>query len=149
MSSRSCCIQVGQMLDRSYPRDMTTEAIANLTMVERATAEKIQEAFPEYRFNNLSILLQAFTAKSYTRNFKSSVGNNERMEFFGDTILSFIVTNHLFETYYVSEGILTELKQTLCSNKTLCTVGRNLYLDKHIRRSKGENQHGNPTEDQI
>ena len=55
-----------------------------------------------YTYNNLSILVEALTHSSYANEVNASgkrekkLPYNERMEFLGDSILSLIVSDHLF-----------------------------------------------------
>ena len=58
-----------------------------------------------YTYNNLSILVEALTHSSYANEVNASgkrekkLPYNERMEFLGDSILSLIVSDHLFRKY--------------------------------------------------
>ena len=49
----------------------------------------------EYSFKNPEILRIAFTHASYS-NEKKGEKNNERLEFLGDSVLGFVVTDYLF-----------------------------------------------------
>ena len=71
------------------------------------------------KFNNQKLFNQAFTHRSYLNEVKSinksggepinkKIDSNERLEFLGDSILSFVVSAHLFKNYsQFDEGTLT------------------------------------------
>lgn len=93
-------------------------------------AEEIQRKI-KYDFKDQGILKRAFTHKSYHGQDKQ--GNNERLEYLGDSLLGFIVAEHLFRKYKnCDEGKLTQEKQRLVSTKPLATVVRNLQLQEYI-----------------
>src|SRR5438105_1671393 len=50
--------------------------------------------------------------------------NNERLEFFGDAVLKFVVSEYLLERFPTyNEGQLTEIRAVLVSSKMLAEVG--------------------------
>lgn len=57
----------------------------------------------------------------------------EKLEFFGDAVLKFVVSEYLldrFPTYM--EGQLTEIRAVLVSDKVLAEIAREINLDKYI-----------------
>jgi hypothetical protein len=58
-----------------------------------------------YKFKDSSLFVQCFTHASYT-NENLGAKNNERLEFFGDKIIDFTVTEYLFEKYPMEELII-------------------------------------------
>lgn len=59
--------------------------------------------------------------------------NNERLEFFGDSVLKFVVSEYLLERFPdYDEGQLTEIRAVLVSSKTLGEIGISLNLGKYI-----------------
>jgi ribonuclease-3 len=57
-------------------------------------------------FNNLELLLTAFTHRSYVNEHrKTAKEHNERLEFLGDAVLELVVTEYLYATYPDPEGI--------------------------------------------
>ena len=65
--------------------------------------------------------------------------DNERFEFFGDAILSFVVTKRLLRDLpQADEGTLSALRSNLVSKKALFRVARKLMLRKYLLVGKGE-----------
>lgn len=58
----------------------------------------------------------------------------ERLEFLGDSILSVVVTQYLYERFPVSrEGFLTKMRSKIVSSKMLTQIAIQLGLDYHVR----------------
>ncbi len=89
-----------------------------------------------YEFNDKNLLKAAFTHKSYSNEHKNAV-NYERLEFLGDSILGFFVTDYLYRTDSSSEGSLSSKKSKMVSSIPLATVLFNLGLDKYILFGNG------------
>lgn len=87
---------------------------------------------------------QAFTHRSYlNENPKKHLTSNERLEFLGDSILSFIVSNHLYKNFtYLPEGDLTNLRSLLVQAKTLAVVAQELAFGTNLKLSRGEKESG-------
>ena len=58
-----------------------------------------------YEFNNLNLLQQAFTRRSYSE--ENGGENNEVLEFIGDKVLDLIVTKYLTTQYKFIKIALT------------------------------------------
>ena len=78
--------------------------------------------------------------KSLTAEVKEKIESNERFEFLGDSILSFIVSEYLFKNYPYNEGILTNLRSLLVNTKSLAETAAGLEFGKLLRLSKGEEE---------
>jgi ribonuclease III len=91
-------------------------------------------------FQNLALLLNAFTHRSYVNEHKKSgFQNNERLEFLGDAVLELIVTRDLFIKYPgEAEGMLTAWRSALVKTESIGAVAQSLEMDKILRLSKGE-----------
>lgn len=62
------------------------------------------------------------------------ISDNERLEFFGDAVLKFVVSEYLLERFpNYNEGQLTEIRAVLVSSKTLGEVGIAMNLGKYIK----------------
>lgn len=84
-----------------------------------------------------SIIQQALTHRSVGKN------NNERLEFLGDSILSLVVSTHLYQSYQeLTEGELSRLRSQLVKGKTLAEVARYYQLGSQIRLGAGEIKSG-------
>lgn len=80
------------------------------------------------------IFEQALTHRSYLQvRIKEELDSNERLEFLGDSVLSLIITDYLFENYPdLSEGELTVLRTKYVSKKALLKVAEALNLKDYI-----------------
>ena len=97
-----------------------------------------------YSFSNRRLLTEALTQPSYAyENRRAGVGDNQRLEFFGDAVLSFIVSNRLFELFPDSnEGSLTRMRASLISTDTLSGLAEGIRLGSFLRVSRGEDRNG-------
>lgn len=91
------------------------------------------------QFKNKKLFEQAFTHRSYLNEAKEKVSSNERLEFLGDSIISFVISDYLFSRYpQFNEGILTNMRSLLVNTKSLAKVAKELNLGEHLKLSKGE-----------
>ena len=91
-----------------------------------------------YKFKNIALLENALTHSSYANETHCKCGSNERLEFLGDSVLSIIVAEHLYNNYSTHEGELTKLRASLVCEKSLCAFSRELELGKFLKLGKGE-----------
>ena len=90
-----------------------------------------------YTFKDKTLLRTCFTHSSYSHEHGGK--NNERLEFFGDSILGFITTEYLYGKYPdLGEGQLTVYKQQLVSRKPLAAAINKLGLNDYILYGVGE-----------
>ena len=90
---------------------------------------------------NKKLFEQAFTHRSFLNEAKVKVQSNERLEFLGDSILAFVVSDFLFATYPdFDEGTLTNLRSSLVNTKMLSKVAKELNLGALLKLSKGEEE---------
>ncbi len=90
-------------------------------------------------FNNQKLFQQAFIHRSYLNEAKEPLESNERLEFLGDSILSFVVSQHLYITYpQFDEGILTNLRSLVVNTKSLAKTAKALQFGDHLMLSRGE-----------
>lgn len=95
------------------------------------------------KINNPKLLEEALTHRSFLNESKIKVSSNERLEFLGDSILSFAVSTYLFKTYPdYNEGKLTNLRSLLVNTKTLAEISKECDLGSRLRLSKGEEESG-------
>lgn len=94
------------------------------------------------KFNNQKLLEQVFIHRSYLNESNGSgLESNERLEFLGDSILSFVVSSHIFVEYEdLKEGELTSIRSVLTNTETLYEISKELDLGSHLKLSKGEEQ---------
>ncbi|MBI2590646.1 MAG: ribonuclease III [Candidatus Blackburnbacteria bacterium] len=97
-------------------------------------------------FKNKSYLHKAFVHRSYLNENKQENESNERLEFLGDAVLEFIVSNHLFAHFpKLDEGHLTALRSKLVNTISLAQTARELDLGDALYLSRGEEQSGGRT----
>jgi ribonuclease-3 len=90
-----------------------------------------------YSFRDAQLLARALTHRS-----KGSA-NYERLEFLGDSILSFVIADALYDRFpRLSEGELTRLRASLVRRETLAGVARELGLGAHLELGGGELKSG-------
>jgi ribonuclease-3 len=95
-------------------------------------------------FRQQSLLEQAFVHSSYSNeNPDFAWPNNERLEFLGDAVLNFIVTEKLYEEFpQLPEGELTELRASLVCRDTLAELACSLKLGEWLMLGRGEEANG-------
>ncbi len=93
------------------------------------------------KFKNQDLQRHAFIHRSYLNESKEKVSSNERLEFLGDSILSFVVSQYLFNKYpNFEEGILTNLRAQLVNTKSLAEIAKDLNFGSFLIISKGEEE---------
>ena len=103
-----------------------------------------------YNFKNVSLLKNALVHTSYANEVRNGVTSNERLEFLGDSVLSVIVSDHIFNKFAnMPEGELTRLRASLVCEKALCSFARELELGHFLYLGKGEDKGGGRDRDSI
>lgn len=93
---------------------------------------------------------KAFIHRSFLNEAGSEVESNERLEFLGDSILSFIISSYLFEQRPKdAEGDLTNLRSYIVKTKSLASAALALNLGSYLKLSKGEELSGGRDNPQI
>ena len=85
-----------------------------------------------------SLMDLAFTHRSWA--YENGRGaTNERLEFLGDSVLGFIVTEHIYRAYPERpEGQLAKVRAAVVSGHTLARVARRLEVGEEMKLGKGE-----------
>jgi len=91
-------------------------------------------------FKNQDLILNALIHRSYlNESKKANLASNERLEFLGDSVLSFLVSSQIYEKYQdFPEGKLTFIRTFLVRTETLALLAKKLDLGKYMLMSKGE-----------
>jgi ribonuclease-3 len=90
-----------------------------------------------YSFKDLALLKQALTHRSHADS------DNERLEFLGDSILNFIITEELFKRFpRLNEGELSRYRASLVKEETLAIIAQNLNLGDYLQLGGGELKSG-------
>lgn len=123
-----------------------------INLNENSHLEEVQSKI-YYFFNNIDLLLQAFTRSSYSAQFGGE--NNEVLEFIGDKVLDMYVTKIIADDFgfmksqsdyydeeedndeycivaHHNEGDFTELRKTIVNNKTLAKRIDKLGFAKYL-----------------
>lgn len=92
----------------------------------------------------------AFTHRSYLNEVKEDINSNERLEFLGDSVLSFIISGYLFSKRpQDAEGDLTNLRAYVVKTDSLAQAAQKLSLGSYLMLSKGEELGGGRSNSQI
>ena len=66
-------------------------------------------------------------------------GNNERLEFLGDSILNAVITEYLFHKMpHKDEGVLTDIRSKIVSRKTLNLLAKKIKIDALVQTNLGD-----------
>lgn len=95
-----------------------------------------------YRFKNVELLEQAMAHRSSLL-YRGRWMSNERMEFLGDAVLGFVVTDALYQAFPEgNEGDLTKAKSLIVSRESLAQQARNKDLGRYLILGRGEERSG-------
>ena len=96
-----------------------------------------------YEFKDKSLVFEALSHSSFANENKKERRSNERLEFLGDSVLSIVVSDYLFENYTnLPEGALTKTRASLVCEKSLYVFAKEIQLGKYIMLGKGEENMG-------
>lgn len=96
-----------------------------------------------YRFRNQALLEEALTHPSRTNEVSAGLADNQRLEFFGDAILDFLVSHLLFLRFPgAREGELTRMRAALVEEANLARVAVAMNLGAYIALGRGEEKSG-------
>jgi ribonuclease-3 len=114
-------------------------------------ALKELEAALGYEFASRELLVRALTHRSLANQLAhesgtldaADAGDNERLEFLGDAVLSLVVAEALFASHPEwHEGELTRVRAQLVSRQYMARVATAIGMGKHLRLSRGEERSG-------
>ena len=121
----------------------TRRASDRTVSAERRRELQLFQRHAEIRFRELERLEQAFTHRSWANESGSSLGNNERLEFLGDSVLGLVVAEYLHEQLPDQpEGELARIKSFVVSEASLSEISRQLRVDNYILIGRGEEYSG-------
>jgi ribonuclease-3 len=106
--------------------------------------EALEEALG-YQFENRELLARAFTHRSsvYEKTSSAAASDNEQLEFLGDSILGFVVSDALVAANpEYPEGRLSKFKAQLVSASHLHKVAARLRLGDYLLLGRGEEMSG-------
>jgi ribonuclease III len=104
-----------------------------------------------YSFKRRGVIEQALTHSSQAREqeaqqtagSKSTVNDNEQLEFLGDAILALVTSEELFHRFpKFREGELSKLRAHVVSERHLIQVAQRLELGQYLHLGRGEERSG-------
>ena len=103
-----------------------------------------------YHFKNPALLARALTHSSYANERHVDTGDNERLEFLGDSVLGFITAEYLFANHRdFPEGELTKLRAYAVCEKSLFSYAEEIGLGNYLKLGKGEERTGGRTRPSV
>ncbi len=103
-----------------------------------------------YQFKNPALLARALTHSSYANERHVDTGDNERLEFLGDSVLGFITAEYLFANHRdFPEGELTKLRAYAVCEKSLFSYAEEIGLGHYLKLGKGEERTGGRTRPSV
>jgi ribonuclease-3 len=103
-----------------------------------------------YKFNDVQLLEQAITHSSHANERSTGQGDNEQMEFLGDAVLGFLVSDFLVRAHpRLTEGQLSKLKGFFVSSANLVKYAEQLDLGAYLQLGKGEEKTGGRTKQAL
>ena len=121
---------------RFWPEQANTSgAYESQDMVSRMVSglENFEKNSLKYTFNSRLYLVEALTHASYQANRITPC--YQRLEFLGDALLDFLVTQHLyFRHEKLSPGELTDIRQALVNNNIFAAIAVKYEYNKYLRQ---------------
>lgn len=104
-----------------------------------------------YKFKNTKLLENALTHSSYSNENKTYKRiNNERLEFLGDSVLSIVVSRHIYKEFpNYPEGDLSKLRAQVVCEDMLNEIAIDLGIGNFLVLGKGEEATGGRTRKSI
>lgn len=90
--------------------------------------------------NNMEIFETAFTHTSYAN--ENSVISYERLEYLGDAILEFIVSDYLYQNTNYEEGMMTKIRSHYVCENALYEYSLDFGLNEYLKLGHGEIESG-------
>jgi ribonuclease-3 len=95
-----------------------------------------------YHFGDAALLQKSLTHSSHAHEARTGE-DNEQLEFLGDAVLGFVVSDFLCRSYpHFSEGQLSKLKGFFVSSANLVKYAEQLHLGRYLHLGKGEEKTG-------
>ena len=99
-----------------------------------------------YFFKDKALLLTALTHSSFSNENRMSGKPcicNERLEFLGDSVLSLVVSEYLYDKFEKRpEGELTKIRSQVVCTRSLSKLAKKISLGDYLLLGKGESAYG-------
>tara|TARA_B100000214_G_scaffold27330_1_gene17858 strand:- start:2081 stop:2755 length:675 start_codon:yes stop_codon:yes gene_type:complete len=101
-------------------------------MIKELIEQFIKDDYEEFKI--------ALTHSSYVNeNNDRNIQSNERLEYLGDSVISYAVSNYLYQAYpTIAEGELSKIRSEIVNQKSLAEFSKNLDLGSYLILGKGE-----------
>lgn len=118
--------------------------------MDRTDYQSFAKEVLKVTFNDLDLLVTAFTHRSYVNEHKKTVKeHNERLEFLGDAVLELVVTEYLYASFSEPEGVLTNWRSSLVRTESIGAAAAKFGFEPLLRLSRGEKQGSDRARAQI
>lgn len=115
----------------------------------RKTEFRFLESTLGIKFKDLELLKLALTHRSFAFE-QGGLPHNERLEFLGDAVLGFVVTDLIYSEYpHLPEGRLAKLRAGTVNMTALADAAREMGLGEQLLLGKGEEQSGGREKNSI
>ncbi|MCX6811433.1 MAG: ribonuclease III [Candidatus Berkelbacteria bacterium] len=95
------------------------------------------------KFKDVKLLQTVFVHRSYLNENKNyDLPQNERLEFLGDAVLEFIVTDYLYKKFNDPEGEMTNWRAALVRGEMLSIIANKFGMGEQMLLSHGEAKTG-------
>src|SRR5215813_6637329 len=103
-----------------------------------------------YTFKDTRLLTQALTHSSHANERSTGERDNEQLEFLGDSVLGFLVSDFLFRAHPgLTEGELSKLKGFFVSSANLVKYAERINLGEYLQLGRGEEKTGGRTKQTL
>lgn len=92
-----------------------------------------------YVFKDQALLALALTHCSYNG---TAGENNQRLEFLGDAVLEFVISEKLYTQSQAEEGHMTRMRANVVCEASLADAAKRLQLGRYVCLGKGEESSG-------
>ncbi|MBF0314896.1 MAG: hypothetical protein HQK50_11780 [Oligoflexia bacterium] len=129
----------------SSSKEHSLETFLN-ALLESPKWQALENSFGHH-FKNHHLLLQALTHRSFINDGRgkifSTLIDNERLEYLGDTLFNTLISIELFKRFpLLREGELSKLRSAIVNTQTLAVFAKSLCLDHLVLMGRGEIKKG-------
>lgn len=108
--------------------------------MEEKNLEKLESSIG-YKFKNINFLKNALVHTSYA--YEKNISSNEKLEFLGDSILEFISSKYIYNTYpKLKEGEMTKVRAQVVCEQSLYKIAKMHNFSDFLNLGKSEKLSG-------
>ena len=101
-------------------------------MINELIEQFIKEDYEEFK---IALTHSSFVNENNDKNIQS----NERLEYLGDSVISYAVSSYLYHTYpTIAEGELSKIRSEIVNQRSLSEFSKRLDLGSYLILGKGE-----------